>query len=84
MTTASAYEDSSFATELAAYDRKLPELLGDVGRFVLIKGEEVAGIFDTYQDAVSVGYERFKLDRFFVKQIAPAERIAFFARDLVA
>ena len=77
-------DSTNFAIELATYDRKLPELLGDMGRFVLIKGDHVAGIFDTYQDAVSVGYERFKLDRFFVKQIAPAERIAFFARDLVA
>jgi hypothetical protein len=58
-----------FAEELAAYHRKLPELLGDAGRFVLIKGDEVIGVFDSYQDAVTSGYERFELDLFFVKQI---------------
>ena len=84
MKTAPEQDAASFAIELATYEHKLPELLGDAGRFVLIRGQEVAGIFDTYQDAVSVGYDRFKFDRFFVKQIAPAERIVFFARVSLA
>lgn len=71
-----------FAAELATYERKLPELLSDAGRFVLIKGSEIVGLFDSYQDAVTSGYQRFDLDEFFVKQIAPTEQIAFFTRDL--
>jgi len=71
-----------FAAELAAYQRKLPELLGEAGRFVLIKGDEVMGVFDSYQDAVTSGYARFELDSFFVKQIAAAEQIAFFTRGM--
>jgi hypothetical protein len=67
--------------ELATYRRHLPELLGQQGKFVLIKGAAVAGTFDSYQDALAAGYERFKLDSFLVKQFNPAER-ATFSRDL--
>ena len=74
----------AFDVEVATYNKKLPELLGEIGKFILIKGEEVIGTFDTYNDAVKAGYERFKLEPFFVKQIAPAEQIQFFSRDLSA
>ena len=82
MNPAPAYADSSFATELATFERRLAELLADAGRFVLIKGHDVAGVFDSYQDAVTAGYERFKLQQFLVKQITPVQRISFFGRDL--
>lgn len=42
-----------------------------------IKGQEVAGTFDSYQDALTAGYQRFKLDGFLVKQIIAAERVVF-------
>ena len=82
MDPAPAYADSSFATELATFEQRLAELLADAGRFVLIQGHDVAGVFDSYQDAVTAGYERFKLQRFLVKQITPVQRISFFGRDL--
>jgi hypothetical protein len=59
-------------------------LLAKQGKFVLIKGDEQAGIFDTYQDALAAGYSQFKLEPFLVKQIAPASQIAFFTRDITA
>ena len=34
--------------ELETYKRKLPELLDAEGKFVLIRGDEVAGVLDTY------------------------------------
>jgi hypothetical protein len=71
-----------FGPEIATYNKKLPELLGEVGKFIMIKGDEVIDIFETYNDAVKAGYERFKLEPFFVKQIAPAEQVQFFSRDL--
>lgn len=60
---------SNLQQEIATYHRHLPELLGQHGRFVLIKGTEVAGIFDSYRDALTAGYERFQLSSFLVKQI---------------
>lgn len=67
--------------EIATYYRHLPELLAQQGKHVLIKGKEVAGTFDSYQDALTAGYQRFKLDGFLVKQIIAAERVTF-SRDL--
>lgn len=69
---------SNLEQEIATYSRHLPELLGEQGRFVLIKGTEVAGTFDSYRDALTAGYQRFKLDSFLVKQITPAERVIYF------
>ena len=63
--------------EIATYNRHLPNLLGQQGKFVLIKGAEIAGTYDSYQDALTAGYQRFKLKSFLVKQITAAERVAF-------
>ena len=68
--------------EVKTYNAKLPELLGSLGKFVLIKGDEIVGIYDTYGDALKIGYERFKLEPFMVKQIAPAEQVQCFTREL--
>jgi hypothetical protein len=68
--------------KISTYNAKLTELLASVGKYVLVKGDEIVGIYDTYADALQLGYERFKLEAFMVKQIAPAEKIHFFAREL--
>jgi hypothetical protein len=75
--------DEPLKLEIETYNSKLPELIGSsMGKFVLIKGDAVEGVFDTYADALKIGYERFKLAPFMVKQVAPAERILFFTREL--
>jgi len=68
--------------EFDTYRAKLPELLGRAGKFVLIKDDQIEGVYDTYADALKVGYERFKLEPFMVKEIAPLENVHFFAREL--
>ncbi len=68
--------------ELRTYERLLPELLGDQGKFALIKGDSLIAKFDSYSDALSAGYERFKLEPFLVKQIAATAQVAFFTRDM--
>lgn len=67
--------------ELLTYSQQLPSLLGKQGKYVLIKGEEVVGTFDTYEDALKIGYQRFQLEPFLVKKIAPTEQILYFSRD---
>ena len=44
---------------------------------MLIHDSEVAGIFDTYADALSEGYQRSKLDPILVKQIQAIEQAHF-------
>jgi hypothetical protein len=68
--------------EMITYGKKLPSLIAQQGKFVLIQGDDVVGVYDSYEDALKFGYERFKLDPFLVKQIAPAERVSFFTRDI--
>ena len=63
--------------ELATYRAMLPVLKADEGKFVLIRGEEIAGTFNSWEEAVRFGYERFKLDPFLVKQIQTFERGLF-------
>jgi hypothetical protein len=69
-------------TEQSTYERELPKLMPSAGKFALIQGNDVAGVYDTYQDALKVGYERYGLNPFMVKKIAAVERIHRFTRDI--
>lgn len=68
-------------TELQTYEKHLPELLQEAGKYVLIKGSAVEGTYDSYTDALKAGYEKFKLDVFLVKQIAPVGTVMSFSRS---
>ena len=70
--------------ELRTFQAKLPELLGtDEGKFVLIKGNEIFGTFESYADAMQAGYQKVGLDgSFLVKKISQVEESAFFSRML--
>jgi hypothetical protein len=68
--------------EVETYRRKLSELLADKGRFVLIFGEEVEGIFDTHDAAIEAGYSRHLNDAFLVRLIAEKEPVAYTTRNL--
>ncbi len=66
--------------EQETYQKKLPELEQDQGRYVLIHGEDVVGVFDTYNDALSEGYKLFQLAPFLVKLIEGEERVHLVTR----
>lgn len=67
--------------EIETYNRLLPSLLPQVGKYVLIKGDKMIDTFDTYSDAMKRGYTDFQLSPFMVKLIAPAEHASYFTRD---
>jgi len=71
-------------TELNTYREKLPTLLGQIGKYAVLKGTSVVGVYDSYEDALKFGYEKFQLQPFLVKRIAPAEQISYFTRDFAA
>jgi hypothetical protein len=53
------------------FKKNLPELLAKSnGRIVLIKGEELIGIYNTPEEALSEGARRFGLQSFLVRTIA--------------
>jgi len=66
--------------EIETYKNNLAGLASSEGKFVLIQGDQVKGIFDTYADAIKEGYEKCGLDPFLVKQIQTVERIQFVSR----
>jgi hypothetical protein len=70
--------------EMARYQQLLPELAADEGKFALIYGDDLLGTFESYEDALKVGYERAGLKPFLVKRINVVESVAFFTRDLTA
>ncbi len=68
--------------ETQTFEQQLPGLLlTDLGKFVLIKGSEITGIFSALEDALKTGYEKFGADPFFIKQILPAQQPLNFANN---
>jgi hypothetical protein len=73
-----------FTAELATYDHHREELIcASEGKFVLIRGEEIAGVWDTYADALEAGYEKYGLSPFLVKQVRGIEQVQVFTRGIV-
>jgi hypothetical protein len=68
--------------ELETYKSRLPDLAANEGKFALISGKDVVGIFDSYADALKAGYEKLDLRPFLIKQISTVEHISFFSRSL--
>lgn len=68
--------------ELTTYRIKLREIKENDGKYVLVHGTDIVGIFDTYKDAVKEGYAKFKLEPFMVKQIQSVEQVQFISRLL--
>ncbi|MGA2498703.1 MAG: hypothetical protein ABSH20_13240 [Tepidisphaeraceae bacterium] len=72
-----------FERELDTYTHHLPELLQHEGKFAVIHDREVAGLYDSYEDAVAFGYDQFGLDDFLVKQIQAVEQVQFITRAVL-
>ena len=58
--------------EVACFARECDRLLAtDPGKFVLIRGPRVVGVFATESEAIRAGYEEFGPVPFFVRRIQP-------------
>ncbi len=66
--------------ELETFDKLKPQLLADEGKFAVICGEELVGLFSTYDDALKLGFAKCGVKPFLVKKIASVEPINFFSR----
>jgi hypothetical protein len=74
--------EKPLAKETAAYERMLPVLMNDEGKFALIFGDNLIGVFAAYDEALRAGYEKAKLAPFLVRRISGAETLAYFSRDI--
>jgi hypothetical protein len=67
--------------ELAAYEREKARLLKEhEGKFVLIVGDDVIGIFDTQFAAIDEGWKLFPGKPILTKKITPTEEVVFIPR----
>ena len=73
----------SLEQEMQTYERELPHLLPQEGKFALVHGSDVAGVYDTYDDALKAGYEKYGLGPFLVKRIQAVEQVQYFTRPIV-
>lgn len=70
--------------ELETYERHRHELLGkSEGKYVLIYGGDIIGVFDSWKDAIEQGYERLGNVPFLVKQILKVEIPQNFVSNLL-
>ncbi len=77
-----AEQQTNLAKELETFERLRGELMKDAGKFALVHGDELAGVFESYADAIRTGYEKFGLSPFLVKQILQQERILCFTKNI--
>ena len=57
---------------------------GNTGKYVVIGDGADLGIWDTYEDALSAGYNHFGLTkRFLIKKIEGIEGLLFFSREII-
>lgn len=67
---------STLATEAAFYEAHRAALVAaHDGRFVLVKDDDIIGIFDTLDDALDVGYARFANTGFLARKIASVDEV---------
>jgi hypothetical protein len=72
-----AKPDSPLCTEWNFYRNEAGRLIaqGHLGRHVLIKGEQIVGIWDSYDDAMTEAYRQFFGQPFLVHQVQERERV---------
>jgi hypothetical protein len=70
--------------ELATFQANLPTLVEKhTGRYVLVHGEQVIGVWDAKAEALEEGYRRFNLEPFLVKRIVADEKPTFVPRGIL-
>jgi hypothetical protein len=74
--------DTPLAKELETYQKILPTIMTDEGKYALVFGDELLGVFADYEEALKAGYAKAKLAPFLVKKISGAESIAYFSREI--
>ena len=71
--------------ELETFQKELPVLLQNAenrGKYVLVHGDKVDSIWETADEALDAGYDRFELKPFLVKEITDDEKPRYFSRSI--
>lgn len=73
---------TSLIKENEAYKKLLPTLLTEQGKYAVICEDSLIGIFESYEDALKLGYHECGIKPFLVKKILAEESISYFTRDI--
>jgi len=68
--------------ELQTYQRELKNYLKEKGKFILIRGDQVVGVWENEEEAVEAGDQLFPLEPFLVKEIQEVEQPRFIPYDI--
>ena len=70
------WETGPLAEELKTFMAHRDELLQTArGKYALVKGREIAGLYDREEEAFSEAYRRFRLSGFMIKQVLEQEKV---------
>lgn len=70
--------------EMNVFDKQLPDLLEkSAGKFVLIKEDEIIGVYEAREDALRAGYEKFRQEPFLVREIVAIPEPLNFASNFL-
>lgn len=65
---------TAWEQDVDAFYAQLPRLLEEhSGKFALMRRGDLVDIFDTFEQARTAGYDKFKLEPFLVEHVLPAE-----------
>ena len=71
--------------ELETFELHREELLGSAeGKYVLIQGAEIAGVFESKPDAIAQGYQKYGNAPFLVRQVLKIETPQNFVSNLLS
>ena len=71
--------NSGLSGELETYEAHKAELLAEhEGKFVLIKGDKIVGVYDTHEEALARGYQDYLDEPFLAHEISPVELPIYF------
>jgi len=76
--------EPTLSEEIKTYQEKKDNLLSNhAGKFVLIKGKEIIDVFDTKNDAIKVGIDKFGNSPFLVKKISEVDETHNFTSNML-
>ena len=77
-------EKTSLFKEAETYEKNKENLLRDyTGKYVLIKGDKIIGVYDTRNDAIKVGIDKFGNTPFLVKKILEIDEVVNFTSNMI-
>jgi hypothetical protein len=75
---------AELSREQEVYEAHREQLLGEaLGKFVLIRGDEIIATYDTERDAINEGYRRFGNVPFLVRRVAAVDEPANFLSPII-